>query len=471
MKTQNTQLKPAGPRIASTSAGLLIRSNIYRAAVLALLFAGAALFSTSAGSAATITVIKTNDSGLGSLRQALVDANNGDTINFASSLNGHRITLTSGQLNVSKDVTISGLGANNLAVDGNGQSRVFYINPGKTVTINGLTIENGYSGDAGGGIDNDHATLTVSNSSVSDNQGGGIWNFVGALTVRDCTVSGNSGGAIFNLGRGGTAKLTISNCTVSGNSADFGGGGIVNDGFNGGATATMTNCTVSGNFGGGIGNSGTNGAATLTITNSTVSGNFGGGIGNGSGPGSSTLIVSNSTISGNSGSYGGGISNATSVGGFSRVTLSSSTLSGNSATGNGGGIFNAAAGGVAWLELGNTILKAGSSGKNIFNEGGTVASLGYNVSSDDASGFLTGLGDQINTDPLLGPLQANGGLTFSHALLPGSPAINKGNPSFTPPPFYDQRGPGFDRVANGRIDKGSFEMQAAPTPTQLQRPQ
>src|SRR5205823_411806 len=91
---------------------------------------------------------------------------------------------------------------------------------------------------------------------------------------------------------------------------------------------------------------------------------------------------------------------------------------------------------------------------------------GYNLSNDNGSGFLIGPGDQINTDPLLGPLQDNGGPTFTHALLPGSPAIDTGDPNFTPPPFFDQRGPGFDRVANGRIDKGSFEVQGAtPTPT------
>ena len=110
-------------------------------------------------------------------------------------------------------------------------------------------------------------------------------------------------------------------------------------------------------------------------------------------------------------------------------------------------------------------LNADSSGENIFNAGGTVTTLGYNVSSDDGSGFLTGPADQINTDPRLGPLQDNGGLTFTHHLLPGSPAINAGDPSFTPPPFYDQRGPGFDRIVNGGIDVGSFDIESAPTPT------
>jgi hypothetical protein len=64
------------------------------------------------------------------------------------------------------------------------------------------------------------------------------------------------------------------------------------------------------------------------------------------------------------------------------------------------------------------------------------------LSSDDGGGFLTGPGDQINTDPLLGPLQNNGGLTFTHELLKGSLAIDAGDPSFTPPPLFDQRGPG-----------------------------
>lgn len=109
---------------------------------------------------------------------------------------------------------------------------------------------------------------------------------------------------------------------------------------------------------------------------------------------------------------------------------------------------------AATLELSNAILNTGISGENTFNDGGTVTSHGYNLSSDDGGGYLTASGDQINTDPLLGPLQDNGGPTFTHALLPGSPAIDTGDPSFTPPPFYDQRGPDFWRVRNDRIDVG-----------------
>jgi hypothetical protein len=147
------------------------------------------------------------------------------------------------------------------------------------------------------------------------------------------------------------------------------------------------------------------------------------------------------------------------------VTISNSTFSGNYIIkyGNGGAIYN---GGT--LEIGNTILNTAGS-QNIFNNGGTITSAGYNISNDDGGGYLNGPGDQTNTDPLLGPLQNNGGPTSTYALLPGSPAIDAGDPSFTPPPWYDQRGPDFWRLRNGRIDIGSFEVQSGakvtPTPT------
>jgi len=92
-------------------------------------------------------------------------------------------------------------------------------------------------------------------------------------------------------------------------------------------------------------------------------------------------------------------------------------------------------------------------------------SRGYNISSDNGGGYLTGPGDQINTDPMLGPLQDNGGPTFTQALLPGSSAIDAGDPSFTPPPLYDQRGRPFARVFNSRVDVGSFKVQPTPRPT------
>jgi len=88
------------------------------------------------------------------------------------------------------------------------------------------------------------------------------------------------------------------------------------------------------------------------------------------------------------------------------------------------------------------------------------------LSSDDGGGFLTAIGDRINTDPRLGPLQDNGGPTFTHLPASNSPAIDGGDPVLG----MDQRGAGFQRVANGRVDIGAVEVQAKPTSTQTPRP-
>jgi hypothetical protein len=238
----------------------------------------------------------------------------------------------------------------------------------------------------------------------------------------------------------------------------------------GGTTITITDSTISGNVaqfggvcdfcGGGGGISNISGQ-TLTVTNTTINDNVavadGGGISN-----AGSLTVTDSTISDNSVfnvGIGGGISNS------GRLSVTNATLSGNSA-GHGGGIYNHGES----THIGNTVLNAGEFGETIFNESGMITSYGYNLSSDDGGNTLTGPGDQINTDPMLGPLQDNGGPTFTHALLPGSPAINTGDPSFTPPPLYDERDPGFDRVVNGSIDIGSFEVQAGPSPTPTPTP-
>src|SRR5206468_2716734 len=135
-----------------------------------------------------------------------------------------------------------------------------------------------------------------------------------------------------------------------------------------------------------------------------------------------TVSISGLTIANGSADWGGGIYNN-----HSTLTMSSCTLSANSA-GEGGGIFNDARdGGSVTLRIGSTILNAGNAGENIFNDNGTVTSRGYNLSSDAAGGdgttgpggLLNGTGDIRNTNPKLGPLQDNGGPTFTHAPLPG----------------------------------------------------
>jgi hypothetical protein len=345
------------------------------------------------------------------LRQALVDSHDGDTIDFGPSLKGQTISLTSTELVINKSIVVSGPGPNLLAVSRAQNApafRIFNLMPGRSVTIQGLTISNGVAPDFG--------------------CGGGILDEGSSLSLFNCTVSGNSTG---NSGGGvcvqSNATLTIDGSTLSANYAGDYGGGMANDG-----TVTINNSTLSGNrgeFAAGAILNGFNAKASLTLTNSTLSGNttqlHGGGIFNGG-----QSAVSNSTFSGNSGMTAGAIVNR-----------------------------------LGTLDIKGTILNGGELGPNISNDSGTVTSHGYNLSSDDGGGVLNGPGDQINTNPLLGPLQNNGGPTFTQALLPGSAGIDTGDPKFTPPPLYDQRGPGFDRVVNSRIDKGSFEVQPTPTPT------
>ena len=441
------------------------RTTIFSVAVL--LFAATAM----SAHAATITVTNTNDSGPGSLRQALTVAHDGDRITFAVS---GTITLTSGQLGISKNVTISGPGADQLSIVGM-PFRFVLVVAVKAATISGLTIRNGatgiynggtlmvmncvISGNSVGGIEN-WASLTVVNSNVSDNFIG-IYNATGEFgvvtaTILSTTVSGNSGGGVVAAPNifGGRAYITITDCIISGNSTTVDGGGI-----GGATTLTVANSTISGNSartsGGGIS------GGDVSIVNSTVSGNSAGTTGGGVGGGDLSIV--NSTVSGNSaGTSGGGLSTF-----FSSLRVANSTITGNSAP-SGGGIYNDGQSSV--VEISNTILNAGALGENIFNNGGTVTSDGYNLSSDNGGGYLTGPGDQINTDPLLGPLQDNGGPTFTHALLPGSPAIDTGDPNFTPPPSTDQRDCHFDRVFNGRIDIGSFETQPPRRPCSTPRP-
>ena len=434
---------------------------------------------TTARAATTITVTEVGD-GFGvhtNLRQALADANDGDTITFDPLLGGRDLPVAAvlGQLVVNKSVTIRWVPTvgyqSYLGVDALHANRAFYINPGKTVTISGLTIKNGSAPSPyyGGGIYNDHANLTLSNCAIIGNSapqgvGGGIFNDQGTLVVSGSSLSGNScwyGGGISNNWLGlGSATVTITNSTLSGNSASFGGAIINEDG-----TLTLSNSTVSGNSaeyqGGAIYNGGFTGSSTVAIINSTLSGNSassGGCILNYFG---GTLTMTNSTLSGNSAGghpyflydgLGGGIWNEQTL------TIINGTLSGNSAVNQGGGIYNTSGYvGNSILNIGDTILNAGSSVGNIYNDGtAAVTSLGYNLSSDNGGGFLTATGDQINKDPRLGPLQNNGGPTFTHLPASNSPAIDAADPALG----MDQRGSGFVRVVNGRIDIGALEVQA-----------
>jgi hypothetical protein len=156
--------------------------------------------------AATITVTNTNDSGPGSLRQALANTNNGDTINFAVT---GVITLSNGGLGVTKNVTISGPGAHQLTVNGNQALFAFGVFPQITVSISGLSIRN-----AQVGVYNNQGTVSVSNCVLSGHSSAGLYNHAGAsMTVANSNISNNSGTGADNQG-----TLTVSSCVLSGNS-------------------------------------------------------------------------------------------------------------------------------------------------------------------------------------------------------------------------------------------------------------
>lgn len=391
-----------------------------------------------------------------------------------------------------------------------------------TLEINNSDIHDNTAAHTGGSIYNDggesgNASLTISNSILNSNSapfGGGIYNdgFDGgyaSLTVNNSTCSNNSadfGGCIFNDSSVGNASLTLNDSTLSWNTAHKAGGSVYNDMVNGFGTQTLNNstfrhnsartsggaiyndqgvylminnCTVSDNSaekdGGGIYNDGSQGIAWLTLDSSTLNRNsaaVGGGIfNNGRQRGDTNLRIVNSTFSQNTASYGGGLASNGFDAYYVRVMIGNSTFSGNTASRAGGGIYNVAQSGqdIVLITIANTILNDGPPGGNISCDSATISSLGYNLANDGCGNFLTGPGDQTNTDPMLGPLQDNGGSTLTHALLPGSPAVNAGDSNFASPPFYDQRGPGFDRVVNGRVDIGSFEVQES-TPGQTPRP-
>lgn len=248
--------------------------------------------------AATFTVLNVNDSGAGSLRQAILDANSAagpDTIIFQATALG-TISLATPLPVVNDGLEILGPGAAALTVSGSNAVRVFEIDAGASARIVGLTVADGRGGDGGGILNN--GALEVSdamltrNSAEGSEDGGGIFN-AGTLTLANSTLSNNSasggrGGGVQNTGRAVLIKSTFVNNTA------FQGGGASNQG----AAFTVINCTISNN------------SATL----------HGGGIFNVS---LFNVEISHSSLSGNSGPDGGGI---TSPASFSLASVKNSIV-------------------------------------------------------------------------------------------------------------------------------------------------
>jgi hypothetical protein len=433
----------------------------------ALALATAAIFALTAAAPAqgAITVANQNDSGPGSLRQAIAEAPPGETINVPAGT----YTLTSEELSITKSLTISGHAAGDTIVRAGGQFRVFGISgPGNGVTIEGLTIRDGNAFKSGGGVLNQGATLTLRRVVVSNNvagadglapkqfggiaNGGGIYNQAGTLFLVDSAITGNrasavgaseafggivSGGGVSSLG-----PFAIQGSTIAGNTVDARGGQGPSNGSqfggigNGGGLfanidlpSSVTGTTISGNLvdvsegPGGFAGIGTGGgasfligsAAQVALTGTTIAANEARGLGGG--------IVE-----------GGGISfNASSE---NPLVATSTTLAGNAVD-----LEYGAGGNLSWSSTSpprfrNSIISGGIAPPGNENCGQSVESLGFNLESLDQCGLKAG-GDQVNRDPLLGPLRDNGGLTATMAPAANSPVVDQGAASGL---TADQRG-------------------------------
>jgi hypothetical protein len=359
-----------------------------------------------------------------------------------------------------------------------------------TLILDSCTVSGNSSDNYGGGITasdrGGHGSLTIDSSLIADNlagpggTGGGL-EIKEPATITDSTISGNTAG---DFGFGGgidvfgsfdpPITLAISRSTIAANTARNGGGLDNSDGL-----VTLTNTTVSGNAGEGLGNSrrmsvvdsvisdnrgsGITSLGQLTVSGSTISGNATPSSGGGLRVSYGDASVVNSTISGNTaGTAGGGVDAFGNV----SVELTSVTITGNTANGvgqttHGGGGLASRPSSIGRAVLRNTLIAGNDTASLGPDVIGTVTSLGYNLigQRDDSLGWVARdrTGDFFAPlDPLLGPLQDNGGPTPTFALPANSPAHNAGDPTLQE--ALDQRGTIRHHAGvNPGVDIGAFD--------------
>ena len=396
-------------------------------------------------SGSPVLVTSSADSGAGSLRAAIGSAVPGETIRFASNI--HSITLKSGDLPISTNLTIEGPGADKLTISGNNNSRIFDVASGATVTITGLTITDGMVNTitnsnmttwGGGGILNElGATLTLVNDTLSNNQavnnqaisvldqdefGGGLFN-MGHATVSACTfannqvlgggsddaIGGSAGGAIDNYGG---ATLTVANTLFSNNRVVSAGGAFYfamggaienNAGVDGStpSTAILTDCTFLGNLAQAGPQAISNGGAILsegTGTSMTLTG---------------CLISGNRSVGGEGGNFnealGGGVMNT------GNMIIADCTITDNQVVGGNNGMYSATwwvagdafGGGIANIGSGTVLDIANSTVSSNTSQGGANApgpgSSGFGGGIDcDSGSTLTVTDSQISNNSAIG---------------------------------------------------------------------
>ena len=361
-------------------------------------------------------------------------------------------------------VDMSGIRITGGNINGNGGG--IYVYPGNTLNLSSCSVDHNSAALDGGGIINDQGKLSLTNCDVlyntSASRGGGMANFTGELTIINTSIGNNTsadnGGGIYNLN--GTAELSYS--ALETNTAEYRGGGIYSYGTD--AEITLFECPVTGNNTVRQGAGGIYNASTMTLTRVTISQNKtpdwygGGGIWN-----DGSIRIEESTISGNTAnnSVGGILTQGTAT--LDNTTISSNIGIGflNSAADNAEAeltnctiVSNTEGGITNWrsLTLKNTVVANNTSYDCTFSK--PIISNGFNLDSDNTCG-LTGPGDLPNTDPLLGPLQDNGGPTQTHALQARSPAIDAGDNVGCP--AADQRG--VRRPQGIACDIGAYEYE------------
>jgi len=400
----------------------------------------------------TFIVTNANDSGPGSLRQAILNANalvpSLDQITFDPTFfaTAKTITLTSGAMGISDPVNIVGPGASKVTVAGN-NGQIFTMNgaTGFSVTMSGMTLSGAVANGDGGAVNNTNANATFNDMVFDSNNatanGGAIYANGGAVVVNNSTFNKNSSGASGGaVTIDGSAAGTFNNVTFSANNSVTGGG----IGFINGSLLIESSLFVN--------NTATDGGGIGTVANPIV-GTLSG------------FVVRNSTFSGNEAANTGGAIQANQLGTLflhnSTVTKSKSSLGAVYHTDNNNppGFVN-----IESSIITDNITTGTEANLNF------TSTLGNMVINNSAvfsvTGAFTGSGNlPLATDYKLDPTLANnGGPTQTHALLAGSPAINTGsNPASL---AFDQRGPGFARTSGAGTDMGAFEVQVAtPPPT------
>jgi hypothetical protein len=413
---------------------------------------------TATSPAALLPVTSCADDGsAGTLRTVAEGAGDGDTIDL-SALTCSTITLTQGAIPLLlNSVSITGPGSSALAIDAAGSDRVL-LHPGYgTLTVTGLTLRNGAASASGyhitgggcivsgGYLVLDHSVVRDCRATAEGVYGGGI--FAYAVTMYTSTLSGavalgqnpNTGTAAFGGGVY-TTYVNIVDSTITGNRA-------AHD-LSDGQPSYDTGGGIFTNFGG-------------LIRSSTIDNNYSNGFGGGLSAFNGVVNIANSTVSGNTAKTrgGGGLDLRVFFGG----TISNSTIAANTAPAGGGILLR---GLPDRFELESTLVGGNTAvaGADVGSEQPTTL-LGNNNLVVAADVNITLPGNTLHAAPLLLPLAANGGTTRTHALMPGSPAVDAGNNIAAL--ATDQRGAGFPRVLGAATDIGAFEGVVAAVPPAL----